>query len=251
MLEVEIVEVSVTQMGFAIMLKTPNKSGVVPIFIGPLETYSISAALEGQKTERPLTHDLIKNLLEVLRVKIDKIVINDFKGGTFYARLHLFIQKEGGQSEVIDIDTRPSDGIAIALRFKAPIFMEEYVYEQTSVDISLIKDKKITKEDDMITVGDEQLEESADAQADELIESMLETLKEKETLFKTEGKADDIFKSKKEVLEQMLKVAISKERYEEAANIRDEIKNLRKSEKSENESNLRGQDKKSKGSSKN
>ncbi|MDH5717254.1 MAG: DUF151 domain-containing protein [Spirochaetia bacterium] len=231
MLEIEIVEVSVTQMGFALMLKTPSRPGIVPIFIGPLETYSISAALEGQKTERPLTHDLVKNLLQVIDATVEKIVINDFKGGTFYARLYLKFNGKDKKNEVIDIDSRPSDGIALALRFKSPIYMEEFVFEQTAVDAALIKEKRQSKDEDLITITDENLD---DPETDESIQAMLEALKGKEELAKKGDKSqlkEDEFKSKKEVLEQMLKVAITKEHYEEAAAIRDEIKSLKSNHK--------------------
>ena len=70
MLEVRIVEVSVTRMGFAIVLKPLTRSRVVPIFIGPLETYSISSALDGQESERPLTHDLMKKCSGKPKIRI-------------------------------------------------------------------------------------------------------------------------------------------------------------------------------------
>ena len=140
MLEVKILEVSVTQMGFAIVLQPPGKKKVVPIFIGPLETYSISSALENQKSERPMTHDLLKTILVSLNYKVYKVVINNFQNGTFFARL--FLTGNTDEKDVIEVDARPSDSIALAVRFGAPIFMDEEVYEKVSVDMDLIKEKK-------------------------------------------------------------------------------------------------------------
>ena len=234
MLEIEIIEVSVTQMGFALMLKPPTREKVVPIFIGPLETYSISSALEGQKFERPLTHDLLKTILKSIDHSIEKIYIDDFRSGTFFAKLYIEAAAEPGN--YIEIDSRPSDAIALALRFKAPIFMAEHVYEQTAIDISLLKEK--VKGNDLLS-SDESL---ADEEKDELIQSIIDefgeppelpirpgkkSVKEAESEKASETGAE--FKSREEVLKQMLNVAISQENYEEAARLRDEISQLAKS----------------------
>jgi hypothetical protein len=226
MLEVKILEVSVTQMGFAIVLQPMGRSKVVPIFIGPLETYSISSALEGQKSERPMTHDLIKTILVSTNYKIDKVLINDFKKGTFYARLILI--NELNHKESVELDARPSDSIAMAIRFSAPIFMDEAVYEKVSVDLELIKDKKIKENkrerenESLISEDDENLDH-------ELIQTILDEFADdtpKWNSKQNEQNDQTSYKSKKEVLEQMLQTAIKKEKYEEAANIRDEIKKI-------------------------
>ena len=89
--------------------------------------WAISLALEGDAPDRPFTHDLIRLLLERLDATIERIVIDDLWNETFYAKIGLV--KAGG--ETMDIDARPSDAIAMALRFRAPIYMAETVLEAT------------------------------------------------------------------------------------------------------------------------
>ena len=223
MLEIEIIEVSVTQMGFALMLKPPNKEKVVPVFIGPLETYSISGVLEGQKFERPLTHDLAKTMLRNLDQEVRKIVIDDFKEGTFYAKLYLAPAEK--EAEAIEIDCRPSDAIALALRFQAPIYMLEHVYDATSIDSNLIKEK--TKDNDKSDEKDEIIQNIIDefGAPPPPVEKPRNTKRTDER--HSSDQEGEKYLTKEEVLKQMLKTAISKEDYEEAARIRDEISKLR------------------------
>ncbi len=236
MLEIEIIEVSVTQMGFALMLKPPTHEKVVPIFIGPLETYSISSALEGQKFERPLTHDLMKSVLKTVGYQVEKVFIDDFKSGTFYAKLYLE-NEEGGQAP-IEIDSRPSDAIALAIRFRTPIYMAEHVYEQTAIDMSLLKEKPKNPEEEFLTSLTESLPDEilSDEQKDDLIQTIIDEFGEGEEVKKDskkkessekKGKGGEKLQSREEVLKQMLKVAIAKERYEDAAQLRDELMSLR------------------------
>ncbi|MDH4200581.1 MAG: DUF151 domain-containing protein [Spirochaetia bacterium] len=228
MLEIKILEVSVTQMGFAIVLQPPGKKKVVPIFIGPLETYSISSAIEGQKNERPMTHDLIKAILISLDFKIKKVFINSFQNGTFYARL--YISANLSDKDEIEVDARPSDSIALAIRFGAPIFIDDEVYDKVAVDMDLIKDKKGDVDEAFSDVHENQEEFQHEENMDnELIQTILEEFNESPSLkpyspARQSKVVADEFKTKKEVLEHMLEAAVKKEDYEEAAKIRDEIK---------------------------
>jgi uncharacterized protein len=105
---------------------------VLPIWIGRSEARAIAMELAGQKFQRPLTHDLMKTVIEGLDGEIRKIAITELKENTFFARV--FIQKGG---DLIVIDARPSDSIALALRAKAPVFVsEELLKEQASEDLS-------------------------------------------------------------------------------------------------------------------
>ncbi len=133
LLEVVITDVSITNVGFAIFFKpVESTSGqVVPIFIGPLETYSISSALDGITPPRPNTHDLLVNLLQEMDAKVLHVIINDIIGNVFYARI--IIQTDDG---IIEMDARPSDSVAISIRTKCPIYMHEKVYQEASVLIS-------------------------------------------------------------------------------------------------------------------
>lgn len=96
----------------------------VPIVIGPFEAHAIAMALSGEIPQRPMTHDLLRNILMRLDITVDRVVIDDLWHGTFYAKIFL----RRGEEE-IEIDARPSDAIALALRFRAPIYMAESVLE--------------------------------------------------------------------------------------------------------------------------
>lgn len=97
----------------------------LPIVIGPFEATSITLALDEQKPDRPMTHDLMKSLLERVDCKISKVVIDDFWGGTYYAKIHLV-----HKGETYEIDSRPSDAIALAIRFEAPVFVADKILDQ-------------------------------------------------------------------------------------------------------------------------
>lgn len=105
---------------YIIILRDEEGKEVLPLWVDRAEGSAISFALEGVVPPRPLTHDLIKNILTQLGTKIVKIVIDEFKQNTFYASIYLSVDN----NEII-IDTRPSDAIALALRAQAPIFVSE------------------------------------------------------------------------------------------------------------------------------
>ncbi len=240
MLEIEIIEVSVTQMGFALMLKPPEHEEVVPIFIGPLETYSISSALENQKLERPLTHDLMKEAFVSMGYQVARIVVDDFRGGTFFAKLYI----ENGKGQGVEIDSRPSDAIAMAIRFGAPIFMSESVYDATAVHIEHIKDKidKLTSRDEneptlneLLDVFNAGILSSGEGnRRSDIIQSLIDDFNHAPQERKpqahstvTSDKNKDL-RSKVEVLKQMLHAAVKRENYEEAAKIRDELVSIKR-----------------------
>ena len=121
----------VTQMPI-VMLRDPKSEAVLPIWVGLYEANAIALQIEKITTPRPMTHDLLKNLLTQLDATVEKIVITDLKDNTFYALVHLL---RNGQS--LTIDSRPSDAIALALRADAPIFVEEEVVAKAkSVDMT-------------------------------------------------------------------------------------------------------------------
>ena len=127
-----------------VLLKDLEDKDVLPIWIGLLEASSIATALENINTPRPMTHDLVKNILDKLGVKIVRIEVNDLKDNTYYALLHL----EVDNSRLV-IDSRPSDAIAIALRTNAPIFVEESVIKKSAkVDLTTKGDKVVTESND-------------------------------------------------------------------------------------------------------
>ncbi len=123
-----------------VLLKDLEEKDVLPIWIGLLEASSIATALENIKTPRPMTHDLLKNILDNLGVKVLKIEVNDLKDNTYFALIHFDINKKR-----LVMDSRPSDAIAIALRTAAPIFVEEAVIKKSAkVDLATKGDKVVT-----------------------------------------------------------------------------------------------------------
>src|ERR1041385_8354247 len=109
-----------------VVLKDAEDKFFLPIWIGVFEANAIALKIENVSTSRPLTHDLFFNTLGDLKARIAKIVINDLRDNTFYARI--FLVREG---EAIEVDSRPSDALALALRFDAGIYVEEDVLEKS------------------------------------------------------------------------------------------------------------------------
>ena len=107
-----------------IILRDKDGQRVLPIWVGVYEANAIALQMENVTTPRPMTHDLLKNIIQDLRATIDKIVVSDLKENTFYALIHLTVNGEG-----MAIDARPSDAIALALRARAPIFVEDRVID--------------------------------------------------------------------------------------------------------------------------
>lgn len=109
-----------------VILQEMSGTRILPIWIGRAEARAIAMELAGQSFQRPLTHDLMKTIVEGLGASIRKVCIDDLKNNTFYAKI--FIDKD---DEIVGIDARPSDSIALALRAKSPIFIaEELLREQ-------------------------------------------------------------------------------------------------------------------------
>ena len=108
-----------------VILRDQDKKITLPIWVGYFEATAIALELEKSYTPRPMTHDLLKNLIAKLNAKVLKIVVNDLKENTFYAIIHL--ESEAG---ALEVDSRPSDAIALALRASAPIFVEEEVLKK-------------------------------------------------------------------------------------------------------------------------
>ncbi|MBI5184057.1 MAG: bifunctional nuclease family protein [Nitrospinae bacterium] len=115
-----------------IILKDLNGKKALPIWVGVFEANAIALEMEQVTTPRPMTHDLIKNILEGLNAKIDHIMVNDLKENTFYAIICITLN-----GNMFNIDSRPSDAIAIALRAKAPIYVSKKVIDEAkSIDIN-------------------------------------------------------------------------------------------------------------------
>jgi len=172
-----------SNMGFVVILKEKTDKRILPIFIGAVEARAIALYNNKVQVPRPLTHDLLKNILDYLEWKLRRIEVCDLKEGTFYARL--ILERNGS---IIEIDSRPSDAIALALRSSAPMFVDEKVMEE------------------------------AGRTADEI------KMSEEGEVLKTEDAEETV--TAEEKLKKELEKAVDDERYEDAARIRDELKRL-------------------------
>lgn len=175
--------------GYALILKEIGGERRLPIIIGSFEAQHIALELEGIKPPRPLTHDLIKNIIEQLGFSISYIYINELRDGTFFAKIKMDV----GSLE--EIDSRPSDAIALALKFSVPI----YVAEEVMSEVGFIPEKDET--------------EGTEPEKETKIESIPDVV-------------IDPYAKKMNKLKIDLKEAIEKEDYERAASLRDEIKKL-------------------------
>jgi len=108
-----------------VVLEDSNNERMLPIWIGVFEANAIALKIENISTPRPMTHDLVKTLLDKLNISIDKIVVNDVRDNTFYALIHCRYK-----DQIFTIDSRPSDAIALSLRVNAPIFVNEEVVKK-------------------------------------------------------------------------------------------------------------------------
>ena len=123
-----------------VILKDLDGNAVLPIWVGVYEANAIALEIEKVATPRPMTHDLIKNLLLGLNTAVHKVVVNDLREDTFYALIWL---EQDGQT--ISIDSRPSDALALALRLDCPIYVEESVLKSSKV--SSLASEKVSSEE--------------------------------------------------------------------------------------------------------
>ncbi len=112
----------------AVILKEKTAERYLPIWIGPAEADAIAVKLHKVEVQRPLSHDLLTSIIDALGAKVESIVVNDLNNDAFYAKINLIVK--GGQME---IDSRPSDALALALRVGAPIFAEEVVLDKAGI----------------------------------------------------------------------------------------------------------------------
>ena len=161
----------------------------IPIVIGSFEAQAIAVAMEKMTPNRPLTHDLFKQTLEAFKVEIKEIIINNLLDGIFYARL--ICEREG---EIIELDSRTSDAIALAVRFQCPIFTYEFIMDTAGVELDESTQTDIEEE------SDDEMEEKPG-----------------------KNKQSSLSTYSLESLQNMLLQVLEEENYEKAATIRDEL----------------------------
>jgi len=123
-----------------VVLKELQGSGVLPIWVGVYEAQAIALEIEKVQTARPMTHDLLKNMLTGLNVHVQKVVVSDLKDDTFYALI--WMEREG---QTMSMDSRPSDALALALRLDCPIFVEDQVLKSSKIT-SVVSEKSSNEE---------------------------------------------------------------------------------------------------------
>ncbi|MBI2425486.1 MAG: bifunctional nuclease family protein [Candidatus Hydrogenedentes bacterium] len=149
MVELEVLGVSQADEHQYPLVLLRHESQVLPILVGIPEASAIQVGLMGEKTPRPLTHDLICNLLAGLRGDLKSVTIYRLENDTFFAHLNVEQKNAAGQVEqVLRIDSRPSDGIAIAVRAGCPIFASEEVMAQAAQDASILGSREDAYDDD-------------------------------------------------------------------------------------------------------
>lgn len=206
-LEAVIDNISVSNLGFIVFLKAVDDERVLPIFIGANEAQSIAIAYNNQVPPRPLTHDLMKNVLTLLDVEVTKVQVTSLSDNTFYGRV--FFKKEG--IEDLEIDARPSDAIALSLRYKAPIFVHKDVYEGAAIRVKEGEEAE----------GDTEAEPEGGEP-----ETVTHSEEERPTRKPAARVVPEPHMTQVEKLKEKLRKALAGERYEEAARLRDELKRI-------------------------
>lgn len=184
---------------FVVLLRGSDDERTLPISIGQLEAQSIAIVLNEIPFPRPLTHDLFKSVLTNLNCKLTRVEICDLIDDTFYARLVL-----DTNGKITEVDSRPSDAIALALRFEAPIYVDENVMEEAGI---IVPEQQASEED----AAEEETSEFAVPENN------------------IEDDENDLELTPVESLQKQLKKAIKDEKYEEAAKLRDEIEKITQS----------------------
>jgi uncharacterized protein len=123
-----------------VVLKETEGAGILPIWVGIYEANAIALEIEKVQTPRPMTHDLLKNVLSGLNVRVNKVVVSDLKEDTFYALI--WMERDG---EIMSVDSRPSDALALALRLDCPIFVEDEVMKHSKMSNAMAE--KTTNEE--------------------------------------------------------------------------------------------------------
>ena len=198
-IELDIVALShsVTQShNYAVVLGELEGSRRLPIVIGGFEAQAIAVAMEGMTPNRPLTHDLFKNALETFNVELKEVIINNLLDGIFYARL--ICLKEG---EVVEIDSRTSDALAMAVRFNCPIYTYEFILDAAGVILEEPEGATTAKTPAPAAKSGRKKREKGSG-----------------------GKTTSLAIKSLEELNKLLEQVLAEEDYERAAEIRDEIK---------------------------
>jgi bifunctional DNase/RNase len=178
-IELEIIAIShsVTQtQSYAVVLGEVNGSRRLPIVIGGFEAQAIAVALEKMNPSRPLTHDLMKNFLIAFGIDLHEVIINDLQEGVFYSKLVC-----SNEQDTIEIDSRTSDAIAMAIRFGCPIYTYEHILQNAGILLEETEENKRKKEgggtlnEEIRNTGNEDLKQMTLVELNNLLTEVLES----------------------------------------------------------------------------
>lgn len=192
-IELEIVALShsITQThSYAVVLGEVNGLRRLPIVIGGFEAQAIAVALERMQPSRPLTHDLMKNFMLAFNVDLHEIVINDLQEGIFYSKLLC-----SSDNDTVEIDSRTSDALALAVRFGCPIYTYEHILESAGILMEDEEEKK-EKEEVTVTTGGEGKEDLKSLSIEEL-QTLLNEVLEQEDYIRAISIRDELSNRKK------------------------------------------------------
>jgi len=154
---IESIRVSLINYQRVVILKEKSADRYLPIWIGPAEADAIAVELQGVAVARPLTHDLLRSVIGTLGANVTSIVVNDLANDTFYARIIM-----DAQDRHLEVDSRPSDAIALAVRVKVPIFVEDAVLDKAGITLeSETGVEGAKKEDETGSLDEQDLEKLA------------------------------------------------------------------------------------------
>jgi bifunctional DNase/RNase len=188
---------SQSQIGsFALVLGEQEGKRRLPIIIGGFEAQAIALEIESIKTNRPMTHDLILSIARSFHIELKEVIISDLKEGVFYSKLIMHIG-----NEVHEIDARPSDAVAVAVRYKAPIFTHEFILDEAGIVVNEEAEEGELSDEDVEELLAESTRSSEPAGSSEPDERLV-------------------------ALKNKLEEALNREDYELAARLRDEIGKL-------------------------
>jgi bifunctional DNase/RNase len=190
-IELEIVALShsITQThSYAVVLGETNGLRRLPIVIGGFEAQAIAVALEQMKPSRPLTHDLMKNFMSAFNVDLQEILISDLQEGIFYSKLVCFTE-----SDTVEIDSRTSDAIALAVRFGCPIYTYDHILENAGI---LMEEQEGGKKRNIEAVGIEEHTAISNSELSKLslvdLQNLLNTVLENEDYIKAIAIRDEM-----------------------------------------------------------
>ena len=156
MIEMTIDSIRVSLMNYqrVVILKEKVARRYLPIWIGPAEADAIAVKLQGVTVPRPLTHDLLSSVIDSLGATIESIIVNDLKSDTFYAKIILNID-----GEQIEVDSRPSDALALAVRADVPIYADEAVLDKAGILLDEETGKPVLEETGDVDAKDKKVSE--------------------------------------------------------------------------------------------